>query len=175
MADFNYNDRNLQRLFAALDPKQRLRALRGAFRREANREKKAAVNNLRASINSNPELERGVRSVLYKRKGGFRITVGTKKGCKKEYGYYLSEKRRKNKGATPKPVLLFAEDGTALRRTKTQTRIFRRSRISHSTGRMKRHGFIQKTKNQERAAITQNLRNSIITSVKNTAKKYGCK
>ena len=41
-----YDDSNLQRLFAELDPKQRLKALKAGFRREANQARKTAINNL---------------------------------------------------------------------------------------------------------------------------------
>ena len=78
MLDINYDDRNLQQLFTELTPKRRLQALRGGFRKEANRVRKTAVNNLRSSIRSDKDLEKGVRSLVFKRKAGFRITVGTK-------------------------------------------------------------------------------------------------
>ena len=75
MLDINYDDRNLQQLFTELTPKRRLQALRGGFRKEANRVRKTAVNNLRSSIKSDRDLEKGVRSLVFKRKAGFRITV----------------------------------------------------------------------------------------------------
>ena len=46
----DYNDENLQRLFAELEPKRRLQAIKGGFRREANQVRKTAINNLRSSI-----------------------------------------------------------------------------------------------------------------------------
>ena len=45
MATFRYDDKNLQRLYGELDEKHRLKALRGAFRKEANRVRKEAINN----------------------------------------------------------------------------------------------------------------------------------
>ena len=77
--DFQYDDANLQRLFAAMDTQKRLKALKGAFRRQANLVRKTAINNLRGSIRSDKDLERGVRAIVFKRKAGFRVTVGTKK------------------------------------------------------------------------------------------------
>ena len=56
MLDINYDDRNLQQLFTELTPKRRLQALRCGFRKEANRVRKTAVNNLRSSIRSDRDL-----------------------------------------------------------------------------------------------------------------------
>ena len=77
-----YDDKNLQRLFAELEPKRRVQALKGGFRREANQVRKTAINNLRSSINSSKDLEKGVRAIVFKRKAGFRVTVGTKRANK---------------------------------------------------------------------------------------------
>ena len=66
----DYNDENLQRLFAELEPKRRLQAIKGGFRREANQVRKTAINNLRSSIQSNKDLEKGVRAIVFKRKAG---------------------------------------------------------------------------------------------------------
>lgn len=77
-----YDDKNLQRLFAELEPKRRMQALKGGFRREANKVRKTAINNLRSSISSNKDLEKGVRAIVFKRAAGFRVTVGTKKAGK---------------------------------------------------------------------------------------------
>ena len=81
-----FDDRNLQQLFAEMEPKRRLQALRGGFRREANQVRKTAINNLRSSIRSNKDLEQGVRAVVYKRSAGFRVTIGTKRAGKNGKG-----------------------------------------------------------------------------------------
>ncbi len=86
--DIDYNDDNLQRLFAELEPKRRLQAIKGGFRREANQVRKTAINNLRSSIQSSKDLEKGVRAIVFKRKAGFRVTVGTKQaGRNRRFGY----------------------------------------------------------------------------------------
>lgn len=169
-----YDDRNLQRLFTELTPKQRLRALKGAFRREANRVRRVAVNNLRSSIRSDRDLERGVRALVWKRKAGFRVTVGTKQANKKtgkgERGYHVNRRGQK------KPVLLWAESGTRLRRSKRATRypVGGSWRIGKNRGRMKRYGFMAKTRDQVRDSVTDSLHNEIINNIKRVAKKYGC-
>lgn len=176
---FTYDDSNLQRMFAALRPEQRLKALKGAFRREANRVRKVAVNNLRASINGDKLLEQGIRAIVFKKKAGFRVTIGTKAASKKtgkgERGYYISRRRRGKPGATGKPVLIWAEEGTADRHTKSRTRVFTRSRKGHPTGRMKRYGFMTKALSEVRDSVTDNIHNEVVNQVIKTAQKYGCK
>ena len=103
---FEYDDSNLQKLYEALDPKRREKALRRAFRREATRVRRSAVNRLRGSIRSDRDLESGIRALVFKRKAvGFRVTVGTKrvKRTGKEFGFH------KNRRGLKKPVLIWAE------------------------------------------------------------------
>ena len=170
--DCYYDDSQLQKLFAELEPKRRAQAFRGAFKRAADSVRRTALSNLRSKIRTNKDLERGVRSIVYKKKAaGFRVTVGTKKANKKgkrEAGYHL------NRQGLKKPVLIWAEDGTKSRKTKTETKIFRRSRKGHPTGRMKRYGFMAKTRNQTEGSITATLHDEIRASVARIAKKYGC-
>lgn len=170
MAQMQYDDRNLQRLFAEMDVKRRVQALRGAFRREANQVRKTAINNLRGSIRSDRNLERGIRAMVFKRKAGFRVTVGTKKAGKsgREYGFHT------NRRGLKKPVLIWAEAGTERRYTKTRSKIFRRLRKGHYTGRMRRYGFMRTTLQQVRGTVTEDLRKEIIDNVTRVAKKYGC-
>lgn len=177
--DLQYDDSNLQRLFAELDPKQRLQALKGGFRREAAQVRKTAINNLRSSgLRTDREMESGIRAIVFKQKVGFRVTVGTKvKGGKgtgtKLYGFH------KNRRGEVKPILMWAELGTAERRTKSNggkhTRMWAgRSRAAHSTGRMKTYGFMAQTLDQVADTVTDNLHKEVIESVERVAKKYGC-
>lgn len=171
MRQVSYDDTDLQRLFAEMDAKQRLKALKGAFRREANQVRKTALNNLRGSIRTDRDLEQGVRAVVFKEKAGFRVTIGTKKASKaggKEYGFH------KNRQGLKKPVLIWAEEGTEQRKTKTQTRIFRRARKGHNTGRMKRYGFMRKTRDEVKDTVTNSLHDEVTKNIEKIAKKYGC-
>lgn len=174
--NIDYDDSNLHRLFAELEPKRRLQALRGGFRRVANQVRKTAINNLRSSIKSSKELEKGVRSIVYKRRAGFRITVGTKRGNKTtgkgEAGFHT------NRQGLKKPVLIWAEDGTKERETKPKRGTFwraSRQRGQHSTGRMRRYGFLEQTLNSVRGTVTQDTRAMVAESIIKVAKKYGCK
>ena len=91
----DYDDSNLQRLFDALTPKQRMVAMRRAFKREANYVRKVAISNMRSRINADKDIESGIRAFVFKRKAGFRVTIGTKKANSKgkgERGYYISHR-----------------------------------------------------------------------------------
>lgn len=168
-----YDDTQLQKLFTEMDVKHRKRALKGAFRREANQVKRTAINNLRSSLHSNRDLEKGIRAIVFKKAAGFRVTIGTKKANRKtgkgEKGMHI------NRQGLKKPVLIWAEGGTEQRKTKTKTRVFVRKRRGHNTGRMKRYGFMRKTQTDVRDKVTADLRNEIVESVTKTANKYGCK
>lgn len=166
--NIDYDDRQLQQLFAELEPKRRLQALKGGFRRAANQVRKVAVNNLRGSIRSDKDLEKGVRAVVFKRSAGFRITVGTSD----DKGYHT------NRQGLKKPILIWAEEGTEERRTKSKKGTRRRAnrlRSSHRTGKMKRYGFMERTLSSTRETVTDDIRQLVEENVLKIAQKYGCK
>ena len=167
-----YDDANLQRLFAEMDVKQRLQALKGAFRREANQVRKTAVNNLRGSINSNAMLDKGIRAFVLKRAAGFTVTVAPKKTAKKQVESYAAGRRRRLKEYGL--VDLWAETGTKERKTKTKTKCWVRERKGHTTGRMKRYGFMRQTASQVKDSVTEHLRIELMNNVQKIANKYGC-
>ena len=143
----DYDDSNLQRLFDALTPKQRMVAMRRAFKREANYVRKVAISNMRSRINADKDIESGIRAFVF----------------------------RGNPRATGKPVLIWAEEGTDPRYTKGRISGWNwKSRKAHSTGRMRPYGFMKKTLDETRHVVTDNLHNEIINSIQKEAKKYGC-
>lgn len=166
--EFKYDDRNLQRLFAEMDPKRRLQALKGGFRREAASVRKTAVGNLRRCIRSDADLEKGVRALVFKSKLGFRVTVGTKRASRKtgkgERGFH------RNRRGLKKPVLIWADMGTKERRTKGG----RRGK-GHGTGRMRQYGFMAKTAADVKDPVTDSLHRHVAEYVYKTARKYGCR
>lgn len=168
-----YNDANLQRLFAELEPKRRTQALRGGFRKAANDVRKKAVANLRSSIRTDKDFEKGIRSAVFKRKAGFRVTIGTKKAGKNGKG---ESGMHTNRQGLKKPVLIWAEMGTAQRTTKSSGgKRAARYRAAHNTGSMPRYGFMEKTRNQVRDTVTADMRKQVAENVERIAKKYGCK
>ena len=171
MIEYDYD--KLPDLFKELELKHRVKALRGAFRKAANKVKKEAVKNLRNSgIHTSRPLEKGIRALTLKKKAGFRVTVGTKhanKNGKGERGFHTNQRGLK------KPVLIWAEVGTKSRRTKTRYKFRGRTKIGHSTGQMPEYGFLGKAANSEEKTITAYLRKSIEESIIKTVKKYGNK
>lgn len=170
---FSYDDTNLQRLFNQLDLKNQVKALKGVFRREANTVRKVAVSNLRGSdLHTTDDMEKGIRALVFKRKAGFRVTIGTKKANRQgkgERGMHL------NRRGLKKPVLIWAEGGTKARYTKSKTRFFVRSRKGHYTGEMPSYPFMSKTRTQVADWVTEDMHNEIAANVMRTAKRYGCK
>ena len=154
-----------------LDPKRRMRTMKGAFRRAANKVRKQAAGNLRRSgINTKTGLAKGIRSVVWKKKPGFRVTIGTKKANrngKGERGFHTNRQKLK------KPILLWAETGTKERYTKSKTKFFVRKKKGHYTGRMKSTGFMDKTEADMKDRITDDLRQAMEESITKALKKYG--
>lgn len=172
----HYDDSNLRQLFVDLEPKRRLQAIKGGFKRVANQVRKTAINNLRSSgLRTDKDLERGVRAIVFKRAAGFRVTIGTKKAGKNgkgEAGFHT------NRQGLKKPVLIWAEEGTEQRRTKPKQGTRRRAarqRAAHSTGRMRRYGFMAQTLSGVRGTVTDDVHNMVIDNIHRVAKKYGCK
>lgn len=159
-ADVRYEDGNLQRLFAELEPRRRTQALKGGFRKAAGHVRKKAVGNLRQAIHTDKDLEKGVRAIVFRQTAGFRVTIGTKKAGR----------------GLKKPVLIWAEEGTKTRTTKSGGgKRAARYRAAHSTGSMPRYGFMAKTRDEVSGTVTEELRRDIADNVERIAKKYGCK
>lgn len=190
MSELQYNDGELQRLFSEMEVKHRLKALKGAFRREANKVRKKALVNLRSSIRTDKDLEKGVRTVIMKRKAGFSVTIGTKtmkgryKGKRNGVRRYGRAKStwagfsfHTNRQGKEKPVLIWAEGGTKWRRVKQRHRFMINGKwvaAGKNRGFMKRYGFMKTTLDQVRESVTNDLQNELANSVKKVAKKYGC-
>lgn len=172
-ADVKYDDGNLQRLFAELEPKRRTQALKAGFRKTANTVRKKAVGNLREAIHTDRDLEKGVRAIVFKQKAGFRVTIGTKKAGKNGKG---EAGMHTNRRGLKKPVLIWAEEGTKQRRTKGNGgKRAARLRAAHNTGSMPRYGFMAKTRNEVRETVTEDMHRLVTENVERVAKKYGCK
>lgn len=178
-----YDDSQLQQLFAQMDEKQRAKAMKGAFRSTANTFRRAAVSLLRSSIRSNREMEKGVRALVFKKKLGFRVTVGTVLRKSKDKTRYVAKKGfYMNHQGLEKPVLIWAEDGTKERRLKGSRGSFKtkrgfRKRYLYNgayRGRMRAYQFILGAQRQVGPQIDNELQVNFRQSVEKVAKKYGC-
>lgn len=168
----NYDDTKLMQLFRELGPEGRKKALRGAMSRGANRLRKAAVENLALSnLKVTPEALKGVRRAVYRKRLGFRITIGSRDRRGKGSGVWGIVKNSKGK---EKPILMWAEGGTDFRRTKRGF-LFKGSRRAHSTGRMGEYGFMKRTREDALPGIEEQMRKDIVASVERIAKRYGCR
>lgn len=172
MADFYYDDRRLQQLFEALSPKEREKALKGAFRRAALDLRKIAVKNLRGSgLQSNRYVEKGIRAVVWKKHLGFRVTIGTKRRLRTKESDDATARKRRRMEIVP----LWAEGGTEDRYSKRTKRTkFGRwvDPKGKYRGRLSAYGFMEKTKG-ETDGVETNLKNAIIAQVEKAAKKAG--
>lgn len=174
MAEIIYDDANLQRLFAELEPRRRTQGLRAGFRKTANLVRKKAIANLRDSkLRVDKDMEKGVRAIVFKRQAGFRVTIGTKKAGKNGKG---EAGMHTNRRGLKKPVLIWAEQGTADRETKGNGgKRAARLRTAHSTGRMPSYGFMARTRAEVKGTVTQDIHRMVVENVERIAKKYGCK
>lgn len=175
--DVYYDDSNLQRLFEQLTPAQRKRMFRGAMGRAATTVRKSAVKNLRSSIHSSKDLEKGIRKIVYKQKLlGFRLTVGTKRaskdGKRKAVGFH------RNRQGKDKPVLIWAEEGTVRRKAKSGARFKSGNKWvntkSKDRGKMRASKFMEAAKRQSMPRVATNVREEITKGIIKMAKKYGC-
>lgn len=162
MADFYYDDRRLMSMFEELEPRRRVQAMRGALRLAANELRKKAVENLRSSkLNSNRDVEKGIRSVVWKRSLGFRVTIGTKKKRAKN-----ESKARARRAIVP----LWAEGGTDERHTGRSSFSGRGRR----TGKMPAFRFMEATK-ESMTDVETTVKEKIVANIEKTSLKYGGK
>lgn len=149
----------LSTLFTALSPKQQRKALTASMRTEATRLKRAAVANVKSSgLSTKTNVQRGVYSRVYPKRYGLGFLISVKPHGLK--GIHTNRQGRQ------KPVLMFAEEGTQPRNVgrrkgaakfqkgKYATKAYRTySRSGHSTGRMKKYGFMDKTFQHETEGV----------------------
>lgn len=155
-----YDDSNFYKLYAAMEGKQRVKALKGACRAEANKVRKVAVNNLRASdvIKSNSRLEKCIWGGSFKKSVGFSVGITTKSKGKKR-GFYTTKRQG------DKPVLLFAENGSKEER---------RTKSGHRTGFMPVTAIMATSRRQVRTSVGDDLRKEMLSYTEKVARKYGC-
>lgn len=171
----SYDDTNLRRLFAELDPRGRRKAFKAAFRRTGAQVRKVAQRNVRGSgLHNAGRLARCVRSIVLKRDAGFRVTVAGRRGKK-------PKSMHRNMRGLLRPVLQWAENGTKMRRTllpkkrrNGNRRRLGRSRGNLNRGRMPRYGIISRTRAQTQSRVTGMLQKEIDLQVKTIARRYGC-
>lgn len=171
-----YTGQEWTRLLSELSPKELKKALRKAIRREASKARNTAVSYLRSSSlkteGSRTDLERGIRSFAYSpsRATGFMITVkarGAGRNGKGEKGMHT------NRFGLKKPVLMWAEDGTEPRATKSRTKVYTRKRMTHRTGQMPAYGFLKKAEPDMFRQVEEGMLKDMEKSVEEAARRSG--
>ncbi len=154
---------NFNRLWQKLSPKEQRKSMTSAMRREANRLKRTAKANIKASgLSTRTGVDRGVYARVYPKRYGLGFMVSVKPHGKRAI--------HTNRQGKQKPVLMFAEEGTTDRNVGTRKsgaswakgkyaakRYRQYKRTGHSTGRMPKYGFIERTEQTETAGIEQRL------------------
>lgn len=161
-------------VYKALDLKTQRKAMKSAMRREGNRLKKAAVDNLRSSgigQGTKRSLSSGIYVRTYPDRYGMGFMVSVKPHGRRK-GIHL------NRQGKEKPVLMWAEDGTRYRKAGRRiSSFFGKSRFTGkkvrqylrggaNRGQMKRYAFLAKTEQQATGEVEANLSMTCKTTLK---------
>lgn len=165
-----YTGSEWKELSKVLTQRQLKNALKCAYRAEA----KKAVEIAQQSLASSPlnvkgntaDWKKGIRSHIYSKGGGFLVTVKAR-GGKKAKGMHTNRK-----GIT-KPVLMWAEEGTAWRKTRSQSKFFVRKRKGHYTGKMRAYGFLKRAEERMYREVEAGLLPEVQRAVVKVAAKAG--
>lgn len=181
-------DRPFADVYKALDMKDQRKAMRSAMRREGNRIRKEAVANLASSpagkhsrsigAGTQRSLSNGIYVRTYPDRYGLGFMVSVKPHGKRK-GIHL------NRQGKEKPVLMWAEDGTRMRRSGRRISSFMgRSRFTGrkirqylrggaNRGKMDSYGFLAKTEAQVEGTTENNLFDTFQKNVERAATKHG--
>ena len=155
-------------VYKALDPKAHRKAMRSAMRREGGRLRKMAVAALRdrkLGQGTNADISKGLRARVFPDRYGAGFMLTAKPHGKRGY--------HRNRFGREKPVLMWAEDGTALRNTRGKTRALMFRKKGHSTGRMGRYGFMARAEALAGDSVERNLFGEFQDSLDRAARKQG--
>lgn len=200
MADsINDLDKTWTDLAREMTVKQLRNSLKGGYRRVAKKVTNVARGKLGSSglkVQGNRrDWEKGIRTYIYSKGGGFLITVNPRRG-KKELGYHEGRRygktvtrglRRGSVNQRKLPVLMWAEDGTNSRNVGSRvggSSFFGKSRVTgnrvrhykrggHSTGRMPAYGFLAKAEPEGFRIVETDLAKDLEVAVLKCARKAG--
>lgn len=140
-----------------LSPSEVSKSVRDAMIRVADKVRQRAIGRLHSytEFHAPSSMDKGIRTVLFSRIFGFKVTIKPKQGT--DEGYY------RNRQGKLKPVLAWAETGT-------NARVTRRS--SRNRGKMKEYPFMP-TEEEMASVVESDLWSEIERSVENAARKNG--
>ena len=185
-------EKDLAQIAKEMTPKQLRKSLKRAYRAEAKKVLGIARQQLHRSkiqVKGNQaDWEKGIRSHIYSRGGGFLITVKAHRANLKGQG---EKSMHENRKGFKKPVLMWAEEGTKERQRggkkirikhgiygthrsgKTQywTETIRKDGIP--TGQMGAYGFLERATPEMFQTVEHDLGTEVGVAVEKVAKKCG--
>ena len=177
MTPEQYTGQEWDELLRQMNGTQIKKSMRGAIRAEARKAQKIAQSRLASSglqvKGNNADWKKGIRTRIYPdNKGmGFMVTVKARAASRKTG---TGEKSMHvNRFGIKKPILMWAEEGTQSRKTKTQTKWFVRQRKGHKTGKMGAYGFLEDSAPEMFAAVEAGLTPEVSKAVEKVARKCG--
>ena len=193
-----YTGNEWKELAGQLNARQIRNSLKRAYRKEAKKAVAIARGSLRASglkVEGNrADWERGVRSHIYSRGGGFLVTVKGRQASKRGKEASMHANRYYAKTGRKLPILMWAEDGTRERyagpggwkyswsgngklaarhgdRYKPRRRKLRISGTSR--GRLREYGFLKRAAPAMYRSVESGLFPEVEAAVRKTAAKCG--
>ena len=188
----DYTGEEWTQLAKELTPRQMRNALKRSYRAEAKKALGIARRHLHASgmqvKGSQADWDKGIRSHIYSKGGGFMLTVKARRANHSGKG---EKSMHQNRKGFKKPVLMWAEEGTIARKrggkrvkadnahntAKAQGRIggawqyIRKGGIK--TGRMKPYRFLERATPEMFQAVEAGLTPEVGRAVENVARKCG--
>jgi len=172
-----YTGREWDELLREMNGAQIKKSLRGAIRAEARKAQKIAQGKLSTSglqVKGNTsDWKKGIRVRIYpdNKGAGFMVTVKARAASRKTG---MGEKSmHENRFGFKKPILMWAEEGTKGRKTKTQTKWGLRKRKGHSTGKMGAYHFMDDAAPEMFQSVEAGLTPEIERAVQKVARKCG--
>lgn len=164
----SFDASRFEAMYGQLTERRRIQALKATYWRLGTMLRAEAVRLLRQGMGSSRELEKGVRLLVFKKKAGFRCTVGTRikrdkktKRIIRTWGYHT------NRRGLEKPVLIWAEEGTDERYQKERAG-------GRYTGRMPALEFLARARDNMSGTINDRVRDELMTATARIARRYGC-
>lgn len=170
----NYTGKEWTQLAKELTPRQMRNALKHSYRSESKKALIIARRYLHASgmnvKGNHADWAKGIRSYIYSKGGGFLLTVKARSANSKGRG---EKSMHKNSKGFKKPVLMWAEDGTQRRFSKSSSwkRKVRTGGIYR--GRMPAYGFLDRATPEMFRTVEADLGVDVGKAVEKVAKKCG--
>ena len=191
----DYTGEEWTQLAKELTPRQMRNALKRSYRAEAKKALGIARRHLHASgmqvKGSQADWDKGIRSHIYSKGGGFMLTVKARRANSKGKG---EKSMHQNRKGFKKPVLMWAEEGTQRRLSKSSNWRYEHSgswklwarhgasmkpkkrkvrKDGINRGRMRAYGFLEKATPEMFQTVEADLGVEVGAAVEKVAKKCG--